>query len=138
MKYKCFIFLFFTFFNSFSQNGNTSYQFLNFETSPRSVAMGGDLIPFTTMTLISQKTPSILNSEMNNNLSFSFIDYFSDINIIFAKNFTKIAIFLLVLFLQIMVIIQTSENGDQISDFTASDQMSHFLDILENTRKIKS
>ena len=89
-----FSFFVFHFFNSFSQNGNTSYQFLNFETSPRSVAMGGDLISiYDNDLLISQKVPSILSSEMNNDLSFSYVDYFADINVVsfsYAKNLKDI------------------------------------------------
>ena len=55
--------------------------------------MGGNLISVFGIITLSQKTPSILNSEMNNNLSFSFIDYFSDINIVsfsFAKTSLKL------------------------------------------------
>ena len=42
---------------------NTSFSFLNVETSSRSIAMGGNLISvFDNDITLSQKTPSILNS----------------------------------------------------------------------------
>ena len=78
MKYKCFLFLFFTFFNSFSQNGNTSYQFLNFETSPRSVAMGGDLI--------SIYDNDLLTVNLEDNFSLEEYDYVPGRVISFPSN----------------------------------------------------
>ena len=131
MKFRCFLIFLLYSANLFSQNRNTSFSILNTETSPRSIAMGGDLISvFDNDITLSQKTPSILNSEMDNNLSFSFIDYFSDINIVsfsFAKNFTKIgSLSLGFISADYGEFIQTSENGDQISDFTASDQILTF------------
>ena len=131
MKYKCFLFLFFTFFNSFSQNGNTSYQFLNFETSPRSVAMGGDLISiYDNDLLISQKVPSILSSEMNDDLSFSFVDYFADINVVsfsYAKNLKDIGCLSLgIISADYGEFLSTTEIGEQNSIFSASDQIINF------------
>ena len=131
MKFRCFYILFFFSTSLFSQNGNTSFSFLNFETSSRSIAMGGDLISiFDNDISLSQKTPSILNSEMDNDLSFSFLDYFSDINMVsfsYAKDFNEIGILSLsFLSADYGEFIESSENGDQISDFTASDQIFSF------------
>ena len=44
MKFRCFLIFLLYSTNLFSQNGNTSFSFLNVETSPRSIAMGGNLI----------------------------------------------------------------------------------------------
>ena len=44
MKFRCFLIFLLYSTNLFSQNGSTSFSFLNIETSPRSIAMGGDLI----------------------------------------------------------------------------------------------
>ena len=66
----------------FSQSGGNSYQFLNIETSSRSNAMGGDLISIDDNDIsLAFTTPSLISSNMHNNFSLDYIDYFSDINI---------------------------------------------------------
>ena len=85
MKFRTFIILFVFPLCVLSQNVNPSYSFLNSEISPRSLAMGGDLISiYDNDILLSQKVPSLLSSEMNNQLGFSFVDYFSVFNFVSA------------------------------------------------------
>ena len=81
----------------FAQIGGTSaFSFLNLETSPRIEAMGGSLIAIHDNDLsLAQTTPSLLNPKMNNELVFSFTDYFSDINVLafsYAKEFRNLGV----------------------------------------------
>lgn len=96
MKLRYFIILFIFPFSVLSQSLNSSFSFLNTEMSSRSLAMGGDLISiYDNDILLAQKTPSILNTDMNNELGFSFVDYFSDISLVsfnYAKNFKKLVV----------------------------------------------
>ena len=68
----------------FSQNGGVdSYTVLDLEKSPRIVAMGGNAISiYDSDVLLSQTTPSLINSSMNNKFAVAFSDYFSNINIL--------------------------------------------------------
>ena len=78
----------------FSQiGGDNTFEFLNLTNSARVAAMGGDFLAINdddiTLTL---SNPSLISKEMNNHLAFSFVDYFSDINLGFAsysKTFKK-------------------------------------------------
>ncbi len=71
----------YTFIPCFSQTGgNNTYEFLNLATPARIVALGGSLISVKDNDLnLSFQNPSLLDSTMHNNLSLSYIDYFSDI-----------------------------------------------------------
>lgn len=76
--------------------GVSSFSFINIETSPRIEAMGGSLIAvFDNDLSLAQTTPSLLNNKMNNELVFSFTDYFSDINVLsfsYAKEYKNLGI----------------------------------------------
>jgi len=74
--------------------GNSVYKFLNLTSSSRAAAMGGSFLAVNdgdiTQALFN---PSLINSEMDNNLALSFVDYFTGINYGFAsygKSFNKI------------------------------------------------
>ena len=77
--------------------GISAFSFINIETSPRIQAMGGSLIALYDNDLsLGQTTPSLLNNKMNNELVFSFVDYFSDINVLafsYAKAFKSLDVF---------------------------------------------
>ena len=67
--------------NTFSQlAGDSTYQFLNISSSPRQLALGGKIITNYDYD-VSQGlyNPSVINSEMDNNLSLNFFNYFADI-----------------------------------------------------------
>ena len=73
--------------------GKGTYQFLNLPNSARVAALGGNFLAINdddiTLTLAN---PSLINENMNNQLGFSFVDYFTDINYGFAqysRTFTK-------------------------------------------------
>lgn len=66
--------------------GKGTYQFLNLPNSARVAALGGNFLTINdndiTLTLAN---PSLINEKMNNQLGFSFVDYFTDINYGFAQ-----------------------------------------------------
>jgi hypothetical protein len=81
----------------FSQDGGQSaFSFINIEHSPRIEAMGGSGIAiFDNDVSLSQTTPSLLNTEMHNELAFTFGDYFSDISLLsfaYAREFEKLGV----------------------------------------------
>ena len=81
----------------FSQDGGQSaFSFINIEHSPRIEAMGGSGIAiFDNDISLSQTTPSLLNTEMHNELAFTFGDYFSDISLLsfaYAREFEKLGV----------------------------------------------
>ena len=131
MKFRYFIILFIFPFSVLSQSLNSSFSFLNTEISSRSLAMGGDLISiYDNDILLAQKTPSILNADMNNELGFSFVDYFSDISLVsfnYAKNFKKIGCLSLgFISADYGDFTSTNEIGEQDLSFSASDQIINF------------
>ena len=131
MKFRNFIILFIFPFSVLSQSLNSSFSFLNTEISSRSLAMGGDLITiYDNDILLAQKTPSILNADMNNELGFSFVDYFSDISLVsfnYAKNFKKIGCLSLgFITADYGNFSSTNEVGEQDLSFSASDQIINF------------
>lgn len=67
-----------------AQNGGShAFSFINIEVSPISQAIGGNSIAiYDNHILASQSSPSLLNSSMHNEISFGFVDYLSDINLL--------------------------------------------------------
>lgn len=65
--------------------GNNTFDFLNLTSSARIASMGGDFLSINdndiTLTITN---PSLINPSMNQHLSLSIVDYFSDINYGFA------------------------------------------------------
>ena len=81
MKRTLIVLIFFIVNNIFSQlAGESTYQFLNISTSPRQLALGGKTITNYDYD-VSQViyNPSVINSEMDNNFSLNFFNYFADI-----------------------------------------------------------
>ena len=81
MKRTLIVLIFFIVNNTFSQlAGESTYQFLNVSTSPRQLALGGKTITNYEYD-VSQAiyNPSVINSEMDNNFSLNFFNYFADI-----------------------------------------------------------
>ena len=65
----------------FSQiGGESTYQFLNISSSPRQLALGGKIITnFDYDVSQALYNPAVINSDMDNNLSINFFNYFADI-----------------------------------------------------------
>lgn len=67
----------------FAQIQNSSYNSLNLNNSSRVLSMGGDVISIVDNDVsLAFQAPSLLNKEMNRQMSFNFVDYVSDINFI--------------------------------------------------------
>lgn len=66
--------------------GKGTYQFLNLPNSARIAALGGNFLTINdndiTLTLAN---PSLINEKMHNQLGFSFVDYYTDVNYGFAQ-----------------------------------------------------
>lgn len=111
--------------------GQSSFLFVNVEHSPRLEALGGSAIAvFDNDVSLSQNTPSLLNSEMDNELSFAFGDYFADISLVscsYAVSLDKIGI--LGVYLEAINYGDFERNdaaGYNYGDFSASDQTITF------------
>lgn len=80
--------------SSLSQvGGNNTFEFLNLTNSARVAAMGGDFLSIKDDDItLALSNPSLISKEMDNQLAFSFVDYFSEINLGFvsySKTFEK-------------------------------------------------
>jgi len=66
--------------------GKGTYQFLNLPNSARIAALGGNFLSINdddiTLTLAN---PSLINEDMHNQLGFSFVDYYTDVNYGFVQ-----------------------------------------------------
>ena len=128
MKFKLILIFNLFYFFSFSQSGSNSFAFLNFETSSRSLSMGGNLISiYDNDITLSQKTPSLINTSMDNDLSFSFVDYFSDITVAsfnYSKTLNQIgSLSFGVVSANYGDFVSSNENGEAGLDFSAKDQI---------------
>jgi hypothetical protein len=97
MRYRHFFIAVFIPLSIFAQDGGQyAFSFINVEHSARAQALGGNAMAvFDNDVSLTQTTPSLLNPEMHNELSFSFGDYFSDINLLsfsYAYNFKDIGV----------------------------------------------
>ena len=70
----------------FAQQKDGTYTFLNTSNSARNAALGGTMVPIYDSDIqLAAFNPSLINSNMNNSMSLSYVDYFTDIN--FATEF---------------------------------------------------
>ncbi len=61
--------------------GSHTYEFLNLPFSARTASLGGNLISVKDDDInLTMQNPSLLSPEMNDHLSFSFINYFAGVN----------------------------------------------------------
>jgi hypothetical protein len=66
--------------------GKGTYQFLNLPNSARIAALGGNFLTINDNDIgLALANPSLINEKMNNQLGFSFVDYFTDVNYGFAQ-----------------------------------------------------
>ena len=128
MNLRCFLIIIIIPVTVLSQNGNSSFEFVNTDFSSRSIAMGGNLISvYDNDISLAQTVPSILNISMNNKISFNFIDYFSDIKMVsfdYSKSIDKFGcVSLGFSSINYGDFLRTNEIGEQGSTFSASDQI---------------
>ncbi len=72
---------------SFGQSGGSAtYDFLNLSNSARMAGMGGNFLVVKDNDInVAVTNPSLITTEMHNNLSLSYVDYFTDINYGYAS-----------------------------------------------------
>ena len=108
--------------------GESTFAILDFSTSARTIAMGGELMAVydNDVNLVSSN-PALLNVKMNRQISFSFVDYFSDINAVsvnYATNSKKLGmIFFGAKALNYGSFPKTDETGVEVGEFTANEQI---------------
>lgn len=115
----------------FSQIQNTSYNSLNLNSSSRILSMGGNVNSVMDNDIsLALLTPSLLNEDMDGQISFNFVDYVSDINFIsfhFAKKLNNnLMIFSGIDAVNYGKFNATDEVGNPISTFNASQQIATF------------
>lgn len=81
----------------FAQQKDGTYTFLNTSNSARNAALGGTMVPIYDSDIqLAAFNPSLINSNMNNSMSLSYVDYFTDINfatVQYGHTFEKIGSF---------------------------------------------
>ena len=127
MRTNILLIIFFSPICLFSQSGS-AYQFVNLESSPRSLAMGGSLISiFDNDISLASVVPSLINEKLDNTLSLNYVDYFSDINLVSFQYSKKIKDFASILIgissVDYGIFQQTNSIGLEESTFSANDQV---------------
>ena len=120
-----------------SQIDNSSYNVLNLNSSSRILSMGGSIIAILDNDVsLSFSTPSLLNEGMNNQISFNFLDYVSDVDLISfhsAKKISKkIMIFAGINAINYGEFYGTDAIGNATQNFTASQQII----VLGSSKKL--
>ena len=112
----------------FAQIQNSSYNSLNLNNSSRVLSMGGDVISIVGNDVsLAFQAPSLLNKEMNRQMSFNFVDYVSDINFISFHYAQKISNNLMIFSgldaINYGEFIGSDATGNSTSLFTANQQI---------------
>lgn len=80
-----------------AQQKDGTYTFLNVTNSARVAALGGTMLPIYDSDIqLTTFNPSLINSEVNNSMALSYVDYFNDINfgtIQYGRSFEKLGSF---------------------------------------------
>lgn len=111
----------------FSQiGGDNSYEFLNLTYSPRIAAMGGNFLAVKDNDInMTLKNPSLITPNMNNDISFSFTDFYTDINYgyaMYSRTYEKIGSFVgSIQYVDYGSFTYTDPSGNSYGDFKVSD-----------------
>lgn len=111
---------------SAQSGGYSTYRFLSLTNSARVAALGGDFLAIKdndiTLTLAN---PSLITPEMNNNLSLSFVNYFTGLNygyLMYSHTFGKVGSFVGTFqFFDYGKFTETDASGNKLGTFTAAD-----------------
>ena len=135
MLQRTLIFLIFIFVVSYSAaqlGGNAIYRFVDIPAAARQSALGGKLVPvydndFNTVL----SNPSLLNANMSNHLTLSYVNYIADVNYgyaAYAHHYNKIGSFAMnVQFMSYGKFKETDATGFVTGNFTASDYCYNIL-----------
>ena len=120
----CFVSLPFIAFGQ-SQSGRV-YEFINLPSTARITALGGYAAPTLDNDLgMALFYPSLITSEINNQISLNFVDYFSDINYgtaAFSRGFNRIGqLTLAIQYIDYGRFIEADEFGNTLGNFSAAE-----------------
>ena len=106
--------------------GSNTYEFLNIPVAARSAGLGGSIIAVKDNDpTIALSNPSLLNAEMNTLTTFSYLNYFSDINhgfFSYVKDFKKAGTFSGgIRYLNYGTFTETDEGGNELGSFSAAE-----------------
>jgi len=106
--------------------GTNTYEFLNIPISARVASLGGSVIAVNDNDpTMSFGNPSLLNKEMNGMVTFSYLNYFADINhgfFSYVKDFKKAGTFSAgIRYLDYGTFLETDEGGNELGSFTAAE-----------------
>ena len=126
---KRFVFIFFCIciiLPGYSQLGGThSFDFLNLNTNPRSIALGGYIPSVIDGDInIGIYNPSLINPLMINNIVFNYTPYYADIiygNVGYGFNFSNINFLSSLKFINYGELLETNEFGQEIGYFNAGE-----------------
>ncbi len=127
MQKIVFIFLLFTSFLANAQiGGSNTYEFLNVPISARSAGLGGSVIAvYDNDPTLAISNPSLLNSEMSGMTTFSYLNYFADINhglFSYVHDFKKLGTFSAgIRYLDYGTFVEADEGGNELGKFSAAE-----------------
>lgn len=106
--------------------GESTYEFLSLPNSARIAALGGNyLAVYDHDITLSLANPSLISPEMNNNLGFSFVDYYVDINYgyaQYARSFNELGTFVATMqFINYGTFDRADQTGQRNGTFTAGE-----------------
>lgn len=106
--------------------GRHTYEFLNLTNSARVAGMGGNFLAIKDNDItLSLANPSLISPEMHNNVSLSFINYFTGPNygnIMYSRNFEKVGTFVGTFqFISYGKFTGADASGNLTGDFSASE-----------------
>ena len=124
-----FLFIIISFSNNLSYSqigGDNTYEFLNMPNSARIAALGGNFLAIKDNDItLALANPSIITSDMHNQLALSFVDYFSDINygfVSYSRTFPEIGSFVGTMqFIDYGKFTLADETGQKYGNFKASE-----------------
>ena len=127
MKKLIAVFLLWTSFVASAQiGGSNTYEFLNIPISARVAGLGGCVIGvYDNDPTLAHANPSLINKEMSGMVTFSYLNYFADINhgfFSYVKDFKKAGTFSAgIRYLDYGTFVETDEGGNELGSFTAAD-----------------
>lgn len=106
--------------------GSKVYSFLELSNSARNTALGGTFLPVNDDDItLAYSNPALINSNMNNKLAISYLNYFSDISagfVSYGQQFKKAGTFVASLqFVNYGNFLETDAIGNEYGNFSAGD-----------------
>lgn len=106
--------------------GNSTYEFLNLSNSARIASMGGNFLAIRDHDIgLAVANPSLISSEMHNNLGLSFVDYFDDVSygfVTYGRDFGRIGTYAASLqFIDYGRFKWADETGQVLGEFNANE-----------------